>query len=97
MDDANRMPRFELRRQLIAVLIVQKARKSGLFSDLKIKIRMVQYLRTRSAGLALPLASTGFLRVSGISPSRCAFLRMSLRARRIASDFCRFLRSEGFS
>src|SRR4029078_9706085 len=38
-----------------------------------------------------------FLRVSGMSPSRCAFLRASLRVRRIASAFSRFLRSEGFS
>jgi hypothetical protein len=47
----------------------EKARKSGLLSDLKMKIRMAQYLRTRSAGLALPLASTGFLRGAGIEPS----------------------------
>ena len=38
-----------------------------------------------------------FLRVSGMRPSRCAFLRASLRERRIASDFSRFLRSDAFS
>ena len=33
----------------------------------------------------------------GIRPSRCARLRASLRARRIASAFSRAFRSEGFS
>src|SRR5215204_4293819 len=41
--------------------------------------------------------ASNFFLGSGISPSRCAFLRASFRARRIASDFSRFFRSEGFS
>src|SRR4051812_31821809 len=47
------------------------------------------------AGRGLFLMSA-FLRVLGISPSRCAFLRASFRARRSASARSRTLRSEGF-
>ena len=32
-----------------------------------------------------------------MSPSRCAYLRAALRARRMASAFSRVLRSDGFS
>ncbi len=62
---------------------------------------------THAAAIAVPappgrcpsafLASNSFFLGSGMSPSRCAFLRASFRARRIASDFSRFFRSEGFS
>jgi hypothetical protein len=48
-------------------------------------------------GPALPRAPgivRGFI---GSKPSRCSFLRASLRARRMASAFSRTLLSEGFS
>ena len=48
-------------------------------------------------GLPLPEApgiTRGFI---GSRPSRCSFLRASLRARRMASAFSRTLLSEGFS
>jgi len=50
--------------------------------------------RTRPALPGAPGTGRGFI---GNRPSRCSFLRASLRARRIASAFSRTLRSEGFS
>ena len=44
-----------------------------------------------------PRAEKTFFFGAGMRPSRCAFLRASLRCLRTASDFSRFARSEGFS
>ena len=62
--------------------------RSRLFRDQKRGVR---------AGPSLPEApgiTRGFV---GSRPSRCSFLRASLRARRMASAFSRTLLSEGFS
>ena len=48
----------------------------------------------RTASAAAPGTTRGFI---GSRPSRCIFLRASLRARRIASAFSRAFFSEGFS
>jgi hypothetical protein len=69
----------------------------GLLPNVLAKKLFQDQKRGARGGPALPRApgtARGFI---GSKPSRCSFLRASLRARRMASAFSRTLLSEGFS
>ena len=67
---------------------IKKLIRSRLFPDQK---------RGARGGPPLPAAPEIVRGFIGSKPSRCSFLRASLRARRTASAFSRTLLSDGFS
>ena len=85
------------RKNFVFVRIETDAGVVG-WGEVAVAIFRAQKRRGARAGPLRPGPAPGIVRgFIGNRPSRCNFLRASLRARRMASAFSRTLLSEGFS